>query len=160
MEEKRERRERAESDGILWVTASTDGALDTMREVERALLLAELGTSELLRGLAAVARSWPLDPDGFPKPTPGIRGRLVRIYRGLVRRFIWWHHREQLGEIADFHGLVNHSFQYLSRALAESEAARRADRERLEARIAELERRVGAEDAARDARPMAAEERR
>ncbi len=124
------------------MTPGSPGALDTMRDVERALALARLGTPALSRGLATVAATWPLDPDGLPARRPGLRGGLVHAYRKLVHRFLWWHHREQLQAVGAFHGLVNHSFHYLARALAESERARRADREELEARIAELEARL------------------
>ena len=127
---------------IIWVTPTSAGAIETLREVERSLLLAGLGTPELARGLAAVARRWELDPDGLPARRPGMRGWLAHAHRRLVHRLVWWHHRDQLVRIGEFHGLVNHTFQYLARALAESERSRRAESAALADRIDALEARL------------------
>lgn len=89
MEQRSDDREPRRSDGVVWVTPGSPGALDTMRDVERALALARLGTPALSRGLATVAATWPLDPDGLPARRPGLRGGLVHAYRKLVHRFLW-----------------------------------------------------------------------
>lgn len=142
MERQRSESGTSGSDAVIWVTPSSVGAVETLREVERTLLLAVLGTAQLTRGLAVVARRWKLDPDGLPARRPGARGWLAHAYRRLVHGFVWWHHRDQLARVGEFHGLVNHTFHYLARALAESERTRRAESAALAARIDALEARL------------------
>jgi len=131
--------ERAQSTNLIWVSASSNGALETLRDCERALILSNLGSEELLRGLAALASSWRQEADSFGTRAPGAKGWAAQVLCFPLRRLIVICEREQLRRTGEFRGLVNHTVQYLARALAASERDRLLQEKVLSRRIEELE---------------------
>lgn len=131
--------ERAQSTNLIWVSASSNGALETLRDCERALILSHLGSEELTRGLAALAGSWRQEVDSFGTRAPGAKGWLAQVLCIPLRRWILICEREQLRRAGEFRGLVNHTLQYLARALVASERDRLLQEKVLSRRIEELE---------------------